>query len=95
MSKREATGLTYREAWEIYIEPTLKEQREDDEKPVGMAETQKPIPQSAPQTKEQCKASAIAAGMMFGADPLEVAKAFEKSWPNVWPPKMPEKWKAL
>lgn len=61
--------------------------------PVVVSETAKPMPK-APQTKEECKAAAIAAGLMFGADPLEVAKEFERSWPPAWPPVIPEKWKA-
>lgn len=70
--------LTYREMWETYIEPVLKAQekmRKDSEPGPRMADDDLPV------TLESRKAEAAAMGMMFGHDPLEVAKAVGKSWP--------------
>lgn len=74
--------MTYREMWEIYIEPVLKAQAEIRKQASGEAMSEGPmIPnESAPNTIEHKLAEAQAAAIMFGADPLEVGKAVRKSY---------------
>lgn len=65
--------------WEIYIEPTLKEQEASSLGQESTADTRASAP-SGPATLEETIAAAVSIGMRFGKDPLEVAKAVRKSW---------------
>lgn len=68
-------GLTYREMWETHVEPNLAAQAEA--RHGGAAPAADPGPMTLDRKVAECQA----AGFMFGADPLEVAKAARQSWP--------------
>lgn len=66
-------ALTYREMWEIYVEPNLKAQEEIDQ--VGKFDDDAPL-----SLDERIK-QAQAMGMMFGVNPLEIGKSMRKEQP--------------
>lgn len=74
--------MTYREMWEIHIEPVLKAQAEIRKQAQGEAMPDGPMlpTENMPNTVENKITEAQAAGFMFGQDPLEVGKAVRKSF---------------
>ncbi len=72
--------MTYREMWEVYVEPVLKAQSEIRKEATGdNMVTSGPVLPHEEMSVDHKVAEAQAAGFMFGANPLEVGKAVRKS----------------